>query len=33
VAILWQTCAQNPNQPVCLSDDDDDDDDDEESAS
>jgi hypothetical protein len=24
VAIFWQYCAQNPNEPVCLSDDDED---------
>jgi hypothetical protein len=27
LAIFWHYCAQNPNEPVCLSDDDDDDDD------
>jgi hypothetical protein len=27
VAIFWQYCAQNPNEPMCLSDDDEDDDD------
>jgi hypothetical protein len=26
VAIFWQYCAQNPNEPVCLSEDDDEDD-------
>jgi hypothetical protein len=25
LAIFWQYCAKNPNEPVCLSDDDDDD--------
>jgi hypothetical protein len=26
LAIFWHYCAQNPNEPVCLSDDDDDED-------